>query len=121
MTDYSQIRQQASAAIQEAGADIVLRVITGGTVDHTGQPSAETETDHTVKGIKRSYIEREIDGTLILQGDLQVIIEAKLSVPAPTPKKDQLVIGGEVWGVENCNPLAPGDVTILYKLQARKP
>ncbi len=117
--DYSAIRTQAEAAISENGQAMVLRVETGSTVDHTGSPSTGTVTDHPAQGIKRFYQEREIDGNLILRGDLQVILAASATLPQPRPKHDQLIIEGQVWDIEDCRPLAPGAETVLYKMQAR--
>ncbi|MFH2112925.1 MAG: hypothetical protein ABIJ86_00290 [Spirochaetota bacterium] len=121
MIAYEDIRQQASQAIRETGALMTLQVVTGGgEVGPGGSPTATTTTDYAVHGVKRFYQEREIDGQLILQGDLQVILEAENGMPAPMPKRDKLIIDGETWDIENNNPLAPGPETILYKLQARK-
>ena len=118
--DYGAIKAQAEAAIQENGQAMVLRVETGAAVDHTGASSGGTSTDYSAAGIKRLYQESEIDGDLILRGDLQVILAAGATLPQPQPKRDQLVINGETWDIEDCRPLAPGEETVLYKLQARR-
>lgn len=118
--DYSAIKSQAEAAIGQNGQAMVLRAETGAAVDHTGAASGGTTTDYAALGIKRFYQESEIDGDLILRGDLQVILAASAGLPQPRPKHDQLVIEGQVWDLEDCRPLAPGAETVLYKLQARK-
>lgn len=118
--DYNAIKSQAETAIQESGQAMLLRVETGVSVDHTGAPTSGTTTDYEAQGIKRFYQESEIDGDLILRGDLQVILAASANLPHPRPKQDQLIIQGEAWDIEDCRPLAPGIETVLYKLQARK-
>jgi len=117
--DYGAIKVLAEAAIRESGQSMTLRVIAGGGVDHTGSPVSETFNDIAAHGVKRFYQEREIDGNLILRGDLQVILAAAEGMPEPRPKKDQLIIEGRVWDIEDSRPLAPGTETLLYKLQAR--
>ena len=118
--DYGVIKSQAEAAIGQNGQAMVLRAETGASVDHTGVSSGGVTTDHAAVGIKRFYQESEIDGDLILRGDLQVILAASGGLPQPRPKHDQLIIGGETWDIEDCRPLAPGAETVLYRLQARK-
>lgn len=118
--DYSAVRDQAEKAIRENGQAMTLRVTSGGAVDYTGASGSQTVTDYAAQGVKRFYQEREIDGELILRGDLQVILAAAAALPEPKPKQDQLIIASQTWDIENCQPLAPGDETVLYKLQARR-
>lgn len=118
--DYGAIRDQAEIAIREAGQHMTLRITTGGAVNHTGSSSGETVSDYPAQGVKRFYQEREIDNDLILRGDLQVILAANATLPEPRPKRDQLIIGSQTWDIEDCQPLAPGEETVLFKLQARR-
>jgi hypothetical protein len=120
MMDYSALREQAENAIREVGQVMTLRVTTGGAVDHTGSSRSETLSDYQAQGVKRFYQEREIDNDLVLRGDLQVILAAGAALPEPRPKRDQLIIGSQTWDIEDCQPLAPGAETVLYKLQARR-
>jgi hypothetical protein len=120
MMDYGAVRTQAENAIRENGQDMTLRVSLGGAVNHTGSSSGETFTDHPAQGVKRFYQEREIDNDLVLRGDLQVTLAASTDLPEPRPKRDQLIIGGQTWDLEDCQTLAPGAETVLYKLQARR-
>ena len=120
MIDYEQIRREASVSIREAGTTMTLRVLTGGEVDHGGEAGQQEATEYPAFGVKRYYREHEIDNTLVLQGDLKVILEVSSTMPRPGAKRDKLIIDGEAWDIENCEPLAPGDTTVLYKVQARR-
>lgn len=78
-----------------------------------------TPTSYPTYGIVTDYKLRDIDGTLIKQGDRLLIMAATNGMPEPNGD-DNVVINGVTWTVKNCNPVAPAGVPILYKIQVRR-
>lgn len=71
-----------------------------------------------VYGVFLDYDERNIDGTLIRQGDKKMLLAAK---NIQRPIINDIINDGEIeYSIVNIKELAPGDETIIYQLQLRK-
>lgn len=66
--------------------------------------------------MRDDWKKRHIDGTLVMAGDLFVLMDATV---APTPD-DRLAIGGETWRVVRVTPTSPGGVNVLFEVQLRR-
>lgn len=71
----------------------------------------------TGQGVKLSYNNSEIDGTLIQAGDAKIILEATTEPPANGMR---ITIDGSEWRVMDFMPLAPADIVVIYTLQVRR-
>lgn len=72
---------------------------------------------HSSVGVKVGYNQRDIDGTLIKQGDQQLYVPARGFVRPVTD--EQVAVGTAAFTVKAVEVVAPGDVDVLYILQIR--
>lgn len=63
--------------------------------------------------------EKLIDGTLIKQGDMKVLLSC-LEVTLPPQFKGTITQGADIWSIEQIKPLNPGGIRLIYTLQVRK-
>ena len=80
--------------------------------DPTGTP-----TIYTSVGVLTAYKQKEIDGTLIKQGDMKL-----LTVDLPNGNAgDKYTINSEIWSYVDSEKVSPDNVTtVLQKIQVRK-
>lgn len=118
MVDYAGLATTASALLAEFGQ---LVTITRRTVSSfnpvTGVETLGTATQFTGYGAGFNYKKAEIDGTVIMQGDLNLTLESTATVPAVGDVVTYQTIAYRVMDVET---LSPGGTTLIYKLQLRK-
>ena len=81
--------------------------------------SVESSTDYSMTSFKRLYRERQVNGTTILYGDIELFIDPNdLSV---TPSlKDRIVDGTQIYKIINVRFHEVDGVPVLYMLQIRK-
>lgn len=115
--DYSRIVDSANRLIDRFGRGLSIRRA-GGETGPAYDPVFEPPSDHPCRGVVLSYDSKEIDGTLIRTNDRKVYISVAGLDIVPTAS-DLLNSGGEVMSILSVKPLAPGDVTVLYEIQAR--
>ncbi|SDF81575.1 MULTISPECIES: hypothetical protein [unclassified Duganella] len=125
MTDYTKAAARADASLRRKGGLVTLRRVleadydpgTGGPVPGTGG-----EVDLEGTGVKLNYNQDDIDGTLIKQGDQQLLLSTLqrdgATMPLPTTA-DVVLIGAKVYTIANVINLEPTDVSLLYTLQLR--
>lgn len=118
--DYASLASDASEMLEEFGQAItVTRPGTGGAYDpETGTVTGGTAQTFPGFGVVLDYQQREIDGTLIQQGDRRVYIAPDIGV---TPKTGDTVtlMDGAVVRVMASRPLAPAGVVVLLDVQVR--
>ena len=122
-TDYANERREAAADLKEDGASVTLHspgetVEDGATGDVTTVPGADVLTF----GILRDYSTREIDGTVIMRGDMQLIASAEELFTAGLVPNAGWAATVPIHGklrVMRASPVAPGGVAVLWKLQLR--
>ena len=82
---------------------------------------------YTCKGIQQAYKDKDIDGTIIRTGDMQLLLTAtytdslgvKQTLPVNPIPKDILIIQNAVWQIVNNEILAPAGIPIIHTLQIR--
>lgn len=129
MTDYSKTAARADASLRRRGEKsvsqgiVTLRREVPGEYDPgLGGFGPGTTIDYLGTGLKLNYEQRDIDGTLIKQGDQQLLLSplqrngAKMPLPV---SGDQVVIGATVYTVGMVADLQPTDTSVLYTLQLR--
>lgn len=117
--DYAKTAATALRLLGRFGTDVSITRATAGAYDpETGAVSSTTIT-WTAKAVRgEPYSAKEIDGSLILAGDLKMIVSADASHDmAPG---DTITIEAEVWRVVKPNPIRPATVTVAYMPQVRK-
>lgn len=80
---------------------------------------ATDPVDVSTYAIRKEYSIKEIDGTIIQQGDSMLVIPA-YSLPADLDTTYQVLIGVDVQNVIHISPVSPGNVPLLFNLQVRK-
>ena len=122
MTDYSKTALRADQSLRRKGGIVVLRQVVTGAYDPDLGMAPTITTDYEGTGVKIAYEAENIDGTLIKQGDQQLLLSplqrngAKMPLPV---SGDQVVIGATVYTVGMVADLQPTDTSVLYTLQLR--
>jgi hypothetical protein len=118
--DYQRIRDQVAVIIGKYGAPMVLRVPAPGAYDPAtgGRATDSPYVDYSCFGTVDEYDIRDIDGTLIKEGDKRVTLSASSAMPDPV-KGNILIMAGVEWSVERCKPTAPAGISVVYEVQVR--
>lgn len=125
MTDYVKAAARADASLRRKGGAVTLRreleadhdPDIGGPVPGTGGP-----VDFVGTGVKLNYQQDDIDGTLVKQGDQQLLLSPLqrdgTPMPAPTTA-DVVLIGSKVYSIASVVDLQPTDTSLLFTVQLR--
>ncbi len=123
MTDYAKAAARADASLRRKGGLVTLcREVPGEYDPATGGPGAGTVAEYDGTGVKLNYNQDDVDGTLIKQGDQQLLLSPlqRGGSPMPTPTtSDTVLIGAKVYTIANVIDLQPTDTSVLYTLQLR--
>lgn len=118
--DYTRLKIQTVEPLLER-----FGKTTSGTLIKPGVPSGPpynpvpgVPVEYPVTVVQTEYQLKDIDGTLIQQGDRKFLVSTK-NAPEPA-KQDTLRVEGIVYQIINIKPLAPGPVTMMWTLQVRK-
>ena len=74
-------------------------------------------TTQALKALFTEYAAKYIDGTIIQQGDKQVLIA---DIAAAPDNDDILIDGTDEYSIIHVGAIQPGDTPILYKLRVRR-
>lgn len=86
----------------------------------------DSDTDYTTYGLKKSYSIKDIDGTVIQQGDTRLIFSAYgldssgdlVDLP-DLSTSNKILIDSEEQNIIDLSPVEPGNVVIMYEAQIR--
>ena len=84
-------------------------IVIGG-VEHRSE-----DTQFTATGVKTDYAPGEIDGTVIVNGDVQIVFTAEQEIKIG----DVVDIDGTAYRVVKPNPAKPAVLVLCYKAQLR--
>ena len=115
--NYADMAATATRLITANGKPVTLRNYAAATYDHvtmTYVPGAAT--DVSANAVEQEYSLKEIEGTLIQQGDRKFLL-ASPTAPTLTMK---IVVSGEEMSIVHISPVQPGTVTLCYTVWARK-
>ena len=115
-TEIAAALDEASTAVGKSGF-LVVFIRPGEKTGPEWAPVFGPPTEHPVRAIQGTYTAREIDGTLIQANDLKLTVEAGGFVPDVA---DKARINGKDWFIVRVDPVAPGGVALMYKVQVRK-
>lgn len=117
MTFYADMAATAGELLAEFGQDVTLvRGLTGAYTPATGTATV-SGTNSYGKGVVLDYNQRDIDGTLVRQGDQRVYLSVDVGVTPQTG--DSLLIGGQKWSVVASRTLAPAGTAVIHDVQVR--
>ena len=119
MTFYTDLRSVAEVRITEYGQSVTLKRIVAGAYDPSTGAAAQTVTSYPGRAYMGNYSSRDIDGTLILRGDRRATLACDTLGVVPS-KDDVLTVDGVDWTVQSVEPVDPGGVALIYRLQVRK-
>lgn len=114
--DYAEIADDVLAAIEEVGSSVVLtRMVSEYDVSTGDSDGAESKSSG--KGVRVDYKISEIDGTLILVGDVRLFLDA-VNLIEPRPG-DSITFDSKTFIVIRCNPVKPATKAVAYIVQTR--
>lgn len=113
------LRAVAKNVMRRFGAEGTIEYVGTGTYNPTtGTASSDVDKTLTAKGLVERYTSAEIDGTLVLRGDLKWTVAA-LGIDAPRPN-DLVTIDEKRHTVISVSPTWSGEEVALYALQLRR-
>jgi hypothetical protein len=123
MMDYTGIRARAAATIAKNGKTVTFRLSTPGGFDPaTGLITNPVVSDTVAKAVEVNYSQSERDGTNVQTNDRRFLV-AGLKVSGEVLNQPstimKLIVGTATLSIINVMPLEPGDVAVIYEVQAR--
>jgi hypothetical protein len=122
MEFYAKMQATANRLLKGKGQSITLTRRTAGTYDPATGTAAVTVTTQTAYGAMFEYGDKNIDGTLIKEGDKQLLLSALNSagtaLVAPA-LNDTVTINTVVYTVVRIKPLSPAGTTVLFDCNIR--
>ena len=117
MSFYSGLQETASRLLAKYGKPVTVSVLTGNGYDPVLLTNTETFEDVTGNGVTVPVSAKEMQNSLVLMGDLKLIIEN--ITPAPTVGST-IVNNGIKYRVEMADPLTPANTNLIYTCMLRK-
>lgn len=119
--DYSRAAASSLRLLERFGQIVILRRVKVGEYDPATGQAAQKTTDYEGVGAFFDYAQRDIDGTLIREGDQRVLMAP--TVPRPLTG-DAVVVPAvndleRVFNVVQVRVVEPAGVPVLYELQVR--
>lgn len=122
---YDNFVALADRLIRKRGGVLTLTRTTPGTYDPaTSTTPSPTVVVHTGWAVRSDYKLKDIDGTRVLAGDVQLIISPKTAAggafPKPAPSTDVLALGGQNYTVIDVDTWNfDGATNVGFLVQAR--
>ncbi|WP_447840723.1 hypothetical protein [Enterobacter ludwigii] len=112
--DYQRMQDRTTRMLRQNGA--TYNVTRKGSVTVIGGVEHKTEeVRFTAVGVKTEYAPGEIDGTVIVNGDVQIVFTADQEIKIG----DVVDIDGTAHRVVKPNPVEPAALVLCYKAQLR--
>ena len=115
---YSQLASVASRILTDKGKSLTFTRVSGGTFDPVaGETTGDSTTNYTGYGAAFNYNKSEIDGTIVQNGDIRLLLEDTATAPI---LEDTVTIDSIIYTVKNVTPTSPAGVVVMYELQLRR-
>ena len=112
--DYQRVQARTTRMLRQNG--VSYNVTRKGSVIVVGGVEHKTDAiEFTAVGVKTEYAPGEIDGTVIINGDVQLVFTAEQEIKIG----DRVDIDGTAYRVVKPNPAKPGALVLCYKAQLR--
>jgi len=122
MSFYERIQKTADKLLKGKGQTVTLTKETAGAYDPATGTATVTTSAQTAYGAVFEYGNQNIDGTLIKEGDKQLLLSAfqtdGTALTAPVVN-DTVTIGGVIYTITRIKPLAPAGTTVIYDCNIR--
>lgn len=116
--NYVELANHTKKLIAKYGKTLILRSYSAATYDPVTMTYVNgAAIDIQISAVEEAYKDYEIDGTQIRAGDMRFLASSAV-VPTTSMK---IVIDGAEWEIVKINPMRPGEVTLYYEIQARRP
>ena len=116
MTFYSDLAAMAARRITDRGQQVTFSRETTSSFDPETGINTTTTSTITGYGTSFDYNGSEIDGTIIVKGDIRFLFEA-----GSAPQQDDTVTIDSIgYRVMDVKKTAPGGTDVLYECQLRK-
>lgn len=120
----SAVRMLAPRSKGGKGLELILRRTVEGEYDpETSTTSDSSAIEHHGSGFRENYRQQDIDGSLIKQGDVKILISPLLLDGMDTPQPislDELVFDGDTYTVQHVGPWNYAGLSVGFSVQARK-
>jgi hypothetical protein len=100
----------------------LIRVTTGEYDPEVGGSSVLTE-QFDGSGLRQNYRQQDVDGSLIKQGDVKILISPVLLDGVDTPQPvtlDKIAFDGDTYTVQHVDPWDYAGIAVGFSVQARK-
>ncbi|MEP8697741.1 hypothetical protein ABKV89_02825 [Enterobacter hormaechei] len=112
--DYQRMQARTTRMLRQNGA--LYNVTRKGSVTVIGGVEHKTDDiQFTAIGVKTEYAPGEIDGTVIVNGDVRIVFNAEQEIKIG----DVVDIDGTAHRVIKPNPAKPASLVLCYKAQLR--
>lgn len=105
------------------GLELSLLQAVSGEYDPDTGTSGETITVFEGSGFRENYSLKDIDGSLVKQGDVKILVSPVLLNGADMPKPstlDKLLFDGDKYTVQAVDPWSYAGLIVGFSVQARK-
>lgn len=117
MSIYDRAAATAERLLKRYGAPMALKRTVEGDYDPSTGSSSSVTQEHAATGVMLEYEQRDVDGSLIQQGDQRVYLSPDLAVTPETG--DTLSLNGSLFTVVVSRALAPAGKVVLHDVQVR--
>ena len=114
--DYDTDVATALEEITDAGRPVSIE-IRGASTGSAADPEPGAATPYDTVALMVPYLERQIDGTAVVQGDVKAMVPAFAAVPQAG---DVLVDGSTRYAIINPGTLKPGPTVVMHVMQLRE-
>lgn len=117
--DWTKWQDKAVSMLSKYGIAMSARVYTTGVYSPASDSLAETYVDYACTGVLTELKEKDVDKTLIQEGDQMLIISAKGLPALADQERVAIISGSRTWNPIGIKAVAPGGTAIIYKLHVR--
>lgn len=122
MNFYDRLQATANRLLKGKGQTVTITSQTVGDYDPATGSAPVTASTQTGWGAVFEYTNKNIDGTLIIAGDKQLLLSAinSAGILLATPQvNDTVTIGGQVSTIKQIKPLNPAGTALLFDCNIR--
>lgn len=105
------------------GLELSLTRVVAGEYDPDIGTSPTTTTQYDGSGFRENYRQQDVDGTVIKQGDVKILVSPLLLDGADMPlpiSQDTILFDGVTYTVQNVAPWDYAGLAVGFSVQARK-
>ena len=120
--DYSEIATSVDEILTEFGQSVTVSRKTAGTYDEETGIAAVSTSTQTVIGAVFEWNNKDVDGTLVRDGDMKLLLSPKTTAGATLTRpaaNDQVTIGGKAYSIVAVKPLSPAGTAVMYECNIR--